>query len=488
MKQCLSLGVAALFAAGACFAEPVTVRLIVLNDLDDMTAFPQVASAVSAARDQSAADGTLLLHGGDAISPSVLSSLDQGAHVIDLMNRLDIDAFTPGNHEFDFGPKVLSARMAEATFPVLSANVTTGTGETPGFALSERMVEIGGVTVGLYGLTSQDATVKSSPGDWQFADLAETGTAKAAQMRAAGADLVIAVVHAAFPEDIALGAAGIADIMASGDDHSLFVSYDGRRVIAEGAAQGAQIPVIDVTVETGEDGASWTPAFSVLAAGDFPPDAEMAAAVAGYEAVLQEALSEEIATLPGPLDTRRSTVRARESDFGNLVADAMRAATGADLAITNGGGIRGNRLYEPGTVLTARDVVVELPFGNKTVLLEMDGATLLAAFENGASRMEALDGRFLQVSDAVALVLDPTAAPGQRVVSARIDNSPLDPARRYRVATNDYLAGGGDGFGMLSDAEVILGPEDGGLMATQVTEHIRRHGAAMATGGRIVFE
>ena len=118
MKRLILASAAALLTAVTASAQTTNLRVILLNDVDRKDAFPGIAAAVSDAR--AGVENSLLLHAGDVISPSVLSSLDKGAHIIDLMNNLGIDAFTPGNHEFDFGPDVLEQRMAEATFPIVA--------------------------------------------------------------------------------------------------------------------------------------------------------------------------------------------------------------------------------------------------------------------------------------------------------------------------------------------------------------------------------
>ena len=478
-----SLCLAALVLASTSAAAETTLRLVLLNDLDDKDRFPAVAAAVAEAR--AAAGASLLLHAGDALSPSVLASLDEGAHIVALMNALGVDAFTPGNHEFDFGPEVFAARMAEAEFPVLSANITDGSGARPAFLDDRLLVQVGDVTVGLFGLTSPDATVRSSPGDYRFAEPVTAAEEAAAALRGRGAEFVVALTHTGLADDLALARADVADVVASGDDHHLLVHYDGTRVVLEGTAQGRDIPVVDLAFSR-EDGAlRWEPGFAVIRSDALAPDPAMAERVAALEARLDDALAEEIAVVEVPLDTRRATVRTGESNFGNLVADAMLAATGADLAVTNGGGIRGDRLYEAGTVLSARDVFAELPFGNKTVVLELTGAELLAAFENGVSRIAAVDGRFLQVSHNVRLTIDADAEPGARIVEATVDGAPIEPDATYRLATNDYLARGGDGFDVLAAAEVVLAAPDGRLMAAQVVDHVRDHGADRAREGRI---
>ena len=165
-------------------------------------------------------------------------------------------------------------------------------------------------------------------------------------------------------------------------------------------------------------------------------------------------------------------VRSRETAIGNLVADALRAAAQADIAITNGGGIRANREYPAGTKLTRRDVLSELPFGNRSVASMISGAAVRAALENGLSQVENKTGRFPQVS-GLTLVYDPTKPAGQRLVSVLVGGQPLDEAKTYKIATNDYMLKGGDGYtslrGTTKDFDV-----SGNLMANDVMDFAQK--------------
>jgi 2',3'-cyclic-nucleotide 2'-phosphodiesterase (5'-nucleotidase family) len=147
----------------------------------------------------------------------------------------------------------------------------------------------------------------------------------------------------------------------------------------------------------------------------------------------------------------------------------MRAGVGADIAITNGGGIRGDRTYDAGTVLTRKDVLTELPFGNVTVLLELSGADVKAALENGVSQVEKGAGRFPQVS-GMSFSYDPAASAGARIDAVKIGGKPLDPAAVYRVATNDYMAGGGDGYAVLKKGKALIDASGATYMATMAAK------------------
>ena len=186
-----------------------------------------------------------------------------------------------------------------------------------------------------------------------------------------------------------------------------------------------------------------------------------------------------------PLDTRRTTVRAQESAFANLIADAIREAVDADVALTNGGGIRADRTYEAGTVLTRRDIQSELPFGNKTILIEVSGADLRAALENGVSEVEQGGGRFPHVS-GLTFSYDASKPAGERVVEVLVGGAPLDDAATLKLATNDFIGEGGDGYAMLIDKPRIIDANAGSLMARQVIDHIDAAGTiAPAAEGRV---
>ena len=128
------------------------------------------------------------------------------------------------------------------------------------------------------------------------------------------------------------------------------------------------------------------------------PDPEVAAVVAGLEQALNREMDAPLGTTEIELDSRNAAVRSRETSIGNLIADAMRERTRADIAIMNGGGIRGTKVYAPGTTVTRRDVLAELPFGNRLVTLDVKGSDLREAIENGLSRLPATAGRFPHVS------------------------------------------------------------------------------------------
>ena len=482
---------AAVLAAAPAFAQD-RLTIVHVNDLDRMEGDGDaggVARLATVIADVRAQGGTVLAtNGGDSISPSLLSSFDKGAHMIALLNMVGLDAMALGNHEFDFGPDVTRARIGEATFPVLSNNAMEPDGTLVDGVTENLMVKVGDHMVGIFGLTTDGTAVKSSPGNVTFGDPVKVAATTAAALREAGADVVIALAHTDRPEDQQLYAAGDVDVILSGDDHDLSIWYNGKTAFVESASQASLVTVVTLDIETveGRRGpqVAWRPAFDVIDTRDVTPDPAVAAEVERYEAFLSAELDIEIGATPVLLDTRRTTVRGAESAFGNLTVDAMRAETGADVAITNGGGIRGDKQYEPGTTITRRDVLTELPFGNKTVLLKLSGADIVAALENGVSAIEDGGGRYPHVS-GMTFSFAPSKVKGERVVDVMVGGAKIDTGKTYLLATNDFMGRGGDGYSMFAGKPSVIEANAAELMAAQVIRAFETGAAVPKLDGRV---
>jgi 5'-nucleotidase/UDP-sugar diphosphatase len=490
---------AAIFAAnvllgGTALAETIKVSIVQTNDIDRMEedegrgGFARLAAVVAAER---AKGDVLFVHAGDTVSPSLLSGIDKGAHVIDILNHMDVDLMVPGNHEFDFGPEVFQARISEAAFPIVSSNISMPGGGGPANTTVDRIVEIGGIKLGFYGLTTTTTPEVSSPGpEIAFLDPLETGLDAAEDLRTQGADIVLALVHTGLDVDLDLVRNEAADIILSGHDEHLLAFYNGKTTLTEAGAQGDRVVITDLTIEkTEKDGKvsiSWEPAFRIVDTKDVEPDPAIAALVKTYEDKLDKELGVAIGTTETPLDSRRATVRGGEAAIGNLIADAMREAVDADVAMTNGGGIRADREYPAGTSLTRADIFAELPFGNRTVKYELTGAQLETALENGFANYPETDGRNPQISGMVVTV-DLDKPVGERVLSVTVGGAPLDPAKTYTVATNDFMARGGNGYVVFAEGKALVAAADGKLLASDTIDYIAAKGAvAPMVEGRIV--
>src|SRR5437667_227068 len=366
--------------------------------------FARLASIVKAERAKAAGEGrhVIVAHGGDTLSPSVMSGLDRGAHIVALTNMIAPDIFVPGNHEFDFGKAVFLERMAEARFPLYGANLRDADGAAiPGFK-DRALLDFNGVRIGLTGLAYEQSPRMSSPEDLRFASTIDTARAQAAALREGGADFVCAVMHCNRGDALKLQFERTADLLLTGHTHDLLVSYDDKCALVESGFDAHYVTCVDLAISVREDGGkravTWWPNFRVIDSADVTPDPEMAAAVATFEHALIDKMSDTICTTTVALDSSTATVRTREAAIGNLFADAMRAGMRTDAAILNGGGIRAGKIYQPGARISQGDVLAELPFNNRVVVVEIGGSDLRRAIENGLSRLPQASGRFPQVS------------------------------------------------------------------------------------------
>jgi 2',3'-cyclic-nucleotide 2'-phosphodiesterase (5'-nucleotidase family) len=496
--------IAALAPAQVALADSARVTFVLTNDIYAMGdrlmpdggrrgGFARLAAVVKAERAKAAASGghVIFAHGGDTLSPSLMSSLDRGAHIITLTNLVPPDIFAPGNHEFDFGKATFLQRMGEAAFPIYAANLRGPDGQPLAGFKDRSIVTIGGVRIGLTGATYDDSARASSPEDLRFASTVATVKQQAEAMRREGADFVVAVAHVTRREGYEIFNSELVDLTLTGHTHDLFINFDGRAAMVESSHDAHYVTAIDVVIEVKEMGGSrtttWWPTFRVIDTATVTPDPEVAAVVAGFERELGRQLDVPIGTTAVELDSRTATVRMREAAIGNLIADAMRDSADADAAVMNGGGIRGGRIYAPGSTLTRRDILAELPFDNRLVTIAIGGGELRRALENGLSRLPYSSGGFPQVS-GLTIEADASRPPGSRIVSIKVGATPLDESRTYRVATNEYLARGGDGY-PFEDAKPLLPPEDSPLLVTEVIDYIKRLGTVRSgVEGRIVLK
>lgn len=494
MHMISRLAIVAALMASTAQAETVKLTLLGVGDVynfeeeDGRGGFARLNAVAKAER--AANPNTLYLFNGDMLSPSLASGFDKGQNTIDFTNLVPFDLAVPGNHEFDFGPENFMEKMKASNYPWAAINITNGDGSAIEGLGGVMMKEVGGLKVALIPVAQDTSPEVSSTGSLKFLPTVETGVAAAKQAREEGADIVVGVVQTNMENDRALMASGAFDVILSGDDHSYATAYDGRTAYVETSIDGQFLTPIDLAVEVNvaEDGKrsiSWVPAFRFIDTATVTPDPESVALADKLRATMDENLNVEIGTLEAPLDSRRNVVRAEEATMGNLITDALRDATGADIAIMNGGGIRGDTTYDAGRKLTRRDILTELPFGNVTVVTELPGSQVLLALENGVSQVEKGAGRFAQVS-GLTYTFDASAPAGSRVSEVMVGGAPLEADKLYTVAVNDYIVGGGDGYDALGGGRIVTEGPTGQLLANDVMAYVEKLGTVnVAVEGRI---
>ncbi|WP_284164352.1 bifunctional UDP-sugar hydrolase/5'-nucleotidase [Frigidibacter sp. SD6-1] len=488
-----ALAVAAGFAAMPAAAETVKLTLLGVGDVynfeeeDGRGGFARLNAVAKAER--AANPNTLYLFDGDMLSPSLMSGFDKGQNTIDFTNLVPFDLAVPGNHEFDFGPENFVEKVNASNYPWAAINITNADGSAVEGLGGVMVKEVGGLKVALIPVAQDTSPTVSSTGDLKFLPTVDTAVAAAKQARDDGADIVVGVVQTDMENDRALIKSHAFDVILSGDDHSYATAYDGVTAYVETSIDGQFLSPVDlfVTVEEkdGKRDIEWYPHFRFIDTADVEPDADSKALADKFAAQMDETLGVEIGTLEGGLDSRRNVVRGEEATMGNLIADAMRDQTGADIAIMNGGGIRGDRTYDAGAKLTRRDILSELPFGNVTVVTELPGSQVLAALENGVSQVEKGAGRFPQVS-GLTYAFDASAEAGSRVSEVMVGGAALEADKLYKVAVNDYILGGGDGYAALGGGRIVTDGPTGTLVANDVMAYVEKLGTVnVALDGRI---
>jgi 2',3'-cyclic-nucleotide 2'-phosphodiesterase (5'-nucleotidase family) len=435
----------------------------------------RLAGLVASLRD----DRTLFVAAGDLMQGTPISNLFGGAPVIEAFNAMGLNASAAGNHEFDNGQEVFRLRAVEARFPFLAANVRGADWLKPSV-----VVTAGPLRVGLFGLVTPSTPVETHPRNvvgLEFADPVAAAREMVAHLEGR-AELVVCLSHLGYDEDRKLAAAvpGI-DVIVGGHSHARLEQpvTVGGTLIVQAFERGALLGRLDLEIDRGAAAATGYRLIPVDASA--PADARVAALVEGYRLRLDARMSERVATADMPLEGAAADVRSRETNLGNLVADAMREAAGADAALTNAGGIRASI---PAGEVTVGQVYAVLPFDNWTVSFRIPGRDLRAALETCLAKAGQGDGGFPQVS-GMTVAYDASAPPQARVREVTVGGAPLDDERLYLVATNDFLAAGGNGLTAFAGREPILN-DTGRLLRDLFVDYLRRKGSVGgAAEGRI---
>ncbi len=446
--------------------------------------------------------GFLLLDAGDFFQGTPIGSRTDGLAIVDYMNRLEYDAVTVGNHEFDLGKEVFIGLTKRAGFPFLACNLLDAeTGELVDFVRPYVMKNVAGINVAIIGAVTSATPFMSYPDHVAGLDFApEIPALKkyVQEVRGKGADLVIALVHTGLPYDwrqgwenlqqdlkdglesdrasnamelahLVLGIdvflcghihVGYAEPWEDPVTHALCFQTWGR-----GSSLGVVTLEIDDDTHTlsgyrlyGDDDYILT-----LFEEEFARDPDEAIAIDTVVARVEKGMDEPIGSTLEAL-TRGGRL---ESLMGNLVADAMREQLNGDFAFTNKGGIRAEISAGP---IAPRDIFGVIPFENQLVLVNVTGDFLMRLFESKMQR----PGSGLYISGG-KVVIDPDAVQGQRVAEFEVGGMPIDPAKTYRIVTTDYLLQGNSGMGLLLDVPESNATYTGSLMRGAVEEYIARN-------------
>lgn len=456
-------------------------RLVSYVDGDrELGGLARVATLVEDIRAQYG-DDVILLDAGDAIHGTNVVNLFQGRSIIDVMNAMGYAAMTLGNHEFNYGQEALLERMEDAKFPFLAANITTESGEP--FVYSALIQQVGDLKVGIIGVSTIETPVTTHPNNvvgLKIHDPIEVAKNIAVRLRSE-VDVLIGLTHLGYGEDLKLAeAVPEFDVIVGGHSHTLLdepVNVGGT-IIAQTQDWARNLGFVRLEVEDGTVKDYEVRLIPVTDA--IEPNAKVQAIYNDWDVLLTERLNQVVGKTSVFFDGERENVRTKETNLGNLVADVMREATGADIAITNGGGIRASL---PEGDITIGDIYTVLPFDNTLSVIEVTGRDLLAALEFSVRLYPEQNGGFLQVS-GLTFAINPRMT-NKRVFNVRVNGEILEMEKLYTVATNDFLAVGGDGYEVLANGSIVS--ETGLMLRDVMVEYFQKHGVVDAPAdGRII--
>ncbi len=425
---------------------------------------------------RSSDENVLVLDAGDATQGANLVTLSKGEKAMEIMNALGYDVMSVGNHEFDYDQEQLLSNVSMADFPVLAANVTYEDGTD--FLTPYVIKEVGGIKVAIFGLITPDTVFLSHPDNsvgLVFEDPVAVATELVPKLHEM-ADVVVGLVHLGDEGDaytsvkLANEVTGI-DAIIDGHSHSTYENgmvVNGTLINSTGS-KTANVGIIELTLEDGDVVSVSAKLFTKEASADIEGDAEIAALIEGIQAENAEIEEEVVAYTEEELIGVREQVRTGETNLGNLITEALIDVSGADLALTNGGGIRAS--IDVGDI-TKGEVLTVLPYGNTVRVIELTGADVIGAIENGISDYPDAKGAFPHIA-GMTVEFDASQPAGSRVVSVMVGDMAIDEAMTYTLATNDYLVAGGDGYDMFVGKKVVA---EFGAMDEVLIDYINANG------------
>lgn len=425
-------------------------------------------------------EDTLALDAGDTFHGLTLINLSRGSNMAMLMNIAGFDAMTPGNHDFNFGSQRLIELARILNFPVLSANLMDKD-KTQYIFRPYKSYDFNGVKVAVIGLSTPEIAYKTNP--FNVKDVAFTDPIAAAQelmpkLRASH-DVVIGLTHIGLDKSSVVTTEQLVkevpgfDIIIDGHSHTTLPKgmKVGNTLICQTGRYGHALGKVELVVKDHKLRKVQASLLNRQGVEKLAKTPDEGVAQALQEINMQVKMDTEtvVAESPRELTAAREIVRTQESEMGNLAADALRQATGADVAVVNGGNLRAGL---PAGKITKGAVLDVFPFNNRVLTLAVDGKTLKSMLELSVQYLPAAFGGFLNVS-GMTFTVDTKAPAGQRVSEVKVQGQPLAESKNYMVAVNDFTAFGGDGYEMLKGAQM---KGDFGPLEDIFVEYLQKNG------------
>jgi len=440
---------------------------------------------------ESEVDCSLFVSTGDDLIGAFYDKF-KGIPEIKAMNMAGYDVVTPGNHEFDFGVDIYANAIKNARFDIVSSNLIIRNEALSQLIKPYIIKEINNLKVGVFGLMTPELSEVSSVGEEVCVDKDIVKVAKemVKTLKREGATMIVALTHIGTPLDreLAKKVEGIHVIVGGHSHEYVYETVEGpngwKTVIVQDGACGEKMGVLRFNFNGKVNNSRWQ---TVVLDKSVGKDEKTKEFLDVYVDKYNKNLKKPIGISLTDLDARKDSVRKKESILGNLITDSWihwfkTKGKDVDVALINGGAIRGDRVYPAGP-LTLKDLLDIYPFGDTVMKTTLNGAQLLQVLEISASSLRvpgdecvggsrAQEGGFLQVS-GIRFDIDTKNKPfcavydgrnvktilskGKRVVRAEIleDGTwkPIEKDKEYNVLINSWLANGGDGYYIFRDID-----------------------------------
>ncbi len=379
-----------------------------------------------------------------------------GKAIFGLMSKLGIDAYAPGNHEFDHGAGSFAKALSYARFNVICSDLRVKNTPLNGLCRQFIIKNICGIKIGIFSLITQQLPLISSPGNVKLKSTnEETARSMVKLLKRKGCNLIVALTHIGFQQDlkIARDVKGI-DLIFGGHSHNYLkqMAKTNNTLIVNGGQRATYIVKVDLYFN--RDGKIQKARYRLIKTKKYKPDPILAASLRRFKL----APSVVVGKTKTGFNLLESVLRYRESGFADTVNDILKRRFGVDLVLNNSGMFRTDRVYPPGSIT---DTMLKniFMFNNVAYITHIKGSCIKQILNRSAARYG--HGGFLQVA-GIRFTIDLSKPPqkincnnahschvtkaGKRITGVTIDGKPLNKDRTYSVLTNDYLIKGGDGY------------------------------------------
>ncbi|WP_276299266.1 bifunctional metallophosphatase/5'-nucleotidase [Halorussus lipolyticus] len=464
-----------------------TLTILSYNDIQTAAAengtLPRMVTLIDQRR--SAHDNpTVVVGGGDEVSPHSLSPLSQWRVPVKALNVIDPAGEGLGNHDLDYGFDGVGNFSNASEFPWLMANIVDAeTGEPIPGAEPYTVVERDGVKVGIVGVADQKIKGKTAVDfdkqGYELKNYSDTASEYATMLKdEENVDVVVVSAHLGVPvaKNLANTTENVDAIVVGDDEVEYPPKETGGAVIMEAEARAEHVAEVNLTVADGD---------VTMQDGRLLDVTENVSKNETVSKLITDARKDELNEVAGrtevELDSRFASNYHDETALGNMIGDSFRAQTGAEVAITNAGGIRSNSIYGPGN-LTVGDVYNILPFQNTLVTVELTGAQLEQLLASQIVTLESEEGQQygaeakLQVSGVEYEWVGHNDTDDQ-IRDVWVNGEPLAEDETYNVTVNSYMAGWDDS--VLSNATVTS--ESHMLYGTALLKYVQQNSPVSPT-------